>query len=289
MGNHGWLILNKPVGLTSTKVGSIIKRVFKQKKVGHAGTLDPFACGVLPLALGEATKTVPYLMNDSKAYKFSLNFGSLTSTGDIEGEVTATSSYRPTAFEIKNILPDFVGEIQQIPPIHSAIKIDGKPAYARARAGEDLFMKSRTVKIYNLTFDDYNGETAVFTVDCGTGTYIRSLGQDIAQALGTVGHLTHLKRTRVGLFTINESVSLESIQEIKPDSKCIHLLPISAVLANISSFELSQIEVTKVHNGQAIHVDEKDCLKTSAWFNGKIQAIGFIESGVFRAERVFVF
>ena len=160
----GWLILDKAEGMTSTQAGGAIKRLFHQKKIGHAGTLDPFACGVLPLALGEATKTMPFLMNRPKSYKFTLSFGTQTATGDTEGEVIATSAHRPTMNDIESALSLFTGSIQQTPSIYSAIKIKGKPAYARARAGEDIDMPSRQVEIYELSLENYDGESATLNV-----------------------------------------------------------------------------------------------------------------------------
>jgi tRNA pseudouridine55 synthase len=284
---HGWLILDKSAGMTSTQAGGAIKRIFKQKKIGHAGTLDPFACGVLPLALGEATKTMPFLMSNSKTYKFTLFFGSQTSTGDTEGEVVATSSHRPTFLQLQQALPIFTGLIQQTPPAYSAIKINGKPAYARARAGEDVIMPSRQVEIHKLTLDSFDGEFATLTVDCGTGTYVRSLGQDIAAYLGTVGHLTTLQRIRVGQFTIEHAISLENIRKIGDTLAQGVLLPIGAVLDDIPAVSVSLQEAVKVRQGQAIAMIKEDSLKVSAWYDNQIIAIGHVRENLFHPDRVF--
>jgi len=284
--SNGWLILDKAVGVTSTHAGNAVKRLFGQKKIGHAGTLDPFACGVLPLALGEATKTMPYLMGNSKTYQFTLTFGNQTTTGDPEGQIVASSTYRPSPDQLREILPAFTGKIAQTPPAYSAIKINGKAAYARARSGESVVMPSRTVVIHELSLDDYDGESAILTVNCGSGTYVRSLGQDIATTLGSVGHLTSLKRTRVGLFTIDQAISLENLQKISDTSTKGVLKPIGAVLDDIPAVSVSLEEAVKIRQGQAIVVIEDDSSKVSAWCNGQLIAIGRICDRLFYPGRV---
>lgn len=284
---HGWLILNKAVGVTSTQAGAAVKRLFGQKKIGHAGTLDPFACGVLPLALGEATKVMPFLMSNSKTYKFSLVFGSQTSTGDTEGEVIVTSDNRPTLKDLQQCLSNFTGLIEQIPPTYSAIKIKGKPAYVRARAGENVIMPPRQVEIQSLTIDSYDGEVAVLTVNCGTGTYVRTLGKDIAIFLGTVGHLTTLQRTRVGLFTIDNSISLENIRKIGDNFPQGVLLPIGTVLDDIPAVSVSLQEAVKIRQGQVVAANKEDSLKASAWYESRLIAVGHVVGGLFHPDRVF--
>lgn len=284
---NGWLILDKPEGLTSTKAGSIIKRISGQKKIGHAGTLDPFATGVLPLALGEATKTLPYLMNRKKSYDFMLSFGHQTTTDDTEGEVITTSIHRPSRNDIENVLKIFTGSIQQKPSMYSAIKINGKPAYKRARAGEALDMPERQVNIYSLFLNDYDGEQGFFTVTCGTGTYVRSLGRDIALHLGSVGHLTMLKRTCVGGFNIEHAISLEKIQKIGNTPFARFLLSIGSVLDDIPAVSVSDKEASKIRNGQAVEICESNCSNISVWSGEKLIALGHVSDNLFYPNRVF--
>ena len=284
---HGWLILNKSEGMTSTQAGGAVKRIFGQKKIGHAGTLDPFACGVLPLALGEATKTMPFLMNRPKSYKFTLFFGTQTTTGDTEGKVIATSAHRPTMHDIKSALSIFRGSIQQTPSIYSAIKIKGKPAYARARAGEDIDMPSRQVEIYELTLENYDGENATINVRCGTGTYVRSLGRDLALHLGTVGHLVMLQRTCVGTFNLDSAISLENIKKISDNSLACVLLPIRSVLDDIPAVSVSLQKAVKIRHGQAVEIDEVNSLSISVLCDNKLIALGHVQDNLFYPNRVF--
>src|SRR4051794_23104914 len=221
---NGWIILDKPVGLGSTTAVSAVKRILRQAgepktKVGHGGTLDPLASGVLPIALGEATKLCGRMLDATKGYMFTIKFGEETETLDAEGSVVATSDVRPTLEAIKTVLPRFTGEIEQKPPIYSALKIGGKAAYARARAGEDVELKLRNVTIHdlaemygtgwNLTEGDEGLlEDITFRCVVSKGTYIRSLARDIANALGTVGHVSYLRRTRAGPFSLAQAISL---------------------------------------------------------------------------------
>lgn len=284
---HGWLILNKSEGMTSTQAGGAVKRIFGQKKIGHAGTLDPFACGVLPLALGEATKTMPFLMNRPKSYKFTLFFGTQTTTDDIEGEVIATSEHRPALQDIQSALSLFTGSIQQTPSIYSAIKIKGKPAYARARAGEEIDMPSRQIEIHTLTLDHYDGESATLNVRCGTGTYVRSLGRDLALHLGTVGHLVMLQRTCVGNFNIDNAISLENIKKISDNSLACVLLPIRSVLDDIPAVSVSLQKAVKIRHGQAVEIDEVNSLSISVLCDNKLIALGHVQDNLFYPNRVF--
>ena len=284
---HGWLILNKSEGMTSTQAGGAVKRIFGQKKIGHAGTLDPFACGVLPLALGEATKTMPFLMNRPKSYKFTLFFGAQTTTDDIEGEVIATSEHRPALQDIQSALSLFTGSIQQTPSIYSAIKIKGKPAYARARAGESIDMPPRQVEIHTLTLDHYDGESATLDVRCGTGTYVRSLGRDLALHLGTVGHLVMLQRTYVGNFHIDNAISLENIKKISDNSLACVLLPIRSVLDDIPAVSVSLQKAVKIRHGQAVEMDGVNSLSISVLCDDKLIALGHVQDNIFYPDRVF--
>jgi tRNA pseudouridine55 synthase len=252
---HGWLILNKPEGMTSTRAGSIVKRLFKIKSLGHAGTLDPFACGVLPLALGEATKTMPYVVASNKEYIFDVTWGIQTDSDDREGQVIATHDYRPTTQEILAVLPQFIGEIRQVPPVYSALKIQGQPAYKRVRAGEEVVMKERFVQIHALELLDATPDKARFRVACGGGTYVRSLGRDMALALGTLGHLTYLQRTKVGKFSVNDAISLDIIAENRHTLGELPLLQsIRTVLDDIPAVPVSSEVEKKLRQGQAVHL-----------------------------------
>ncbi|WP_371396352.1 tRNA pseudouridine(55) synthase TruB [Fretibacter rubidus] len=208
---HGWVNLDKPYGLGSTSAVGKLRWLFNAAKAGHAGTLDPLASGVLPIALGEATKTVAFMQDAIKGYDFTIAWGENTSTWDVEGEVTQVSDVRPIRGQIEAVLPDFTGDISQIPPKFSAIKVDGKRAYDLARGGEDITLAARSVYVEALTLTDCTDDSASFSVICGKGTYVRSLARDISAALGTCGHVTHLRRTRVGPFTLDNAVSLEAL------------------------------------------------------------------------------
>lgn len=250
----GWLILDKPEGLNSTRAVSIVRRVFNAAKAGHAGTLDPLATGVLPIALGEGTKTVPFVMDGRKSYRFEVRWGQATATDDREGEIVATSETRPTAAEIQAALPGFLGEIEQVPPRYSAIKIEGERAYDLARADQPVEMKSRIVTVTRLELMRIvDADTAEFELDCGKGTYVRSLGRDLALALGTVGHVHSLRRLRSGPFTLEHAISLDLLdgpeQVPAPQS---HLLPIETALDDIPALALNGMEATLMRNGQAV-------------------------------------
>ncbi|HJO66054.1 MAG TPA: tRNA pseudouridine(55) synthase TruB, partial [Sphingomonas sanguinis] len=221
---HGWIILDKPLGLGSTQGVSAVKRCLRQGgygkgiKVGHGGTLDPLATGVLPIAVGEATKLAGRMLDSDKVYDFTIRFGEQTSTLDAEGEVVATSDVRPTRDALEAVLPRFTGPITQVPPAYSALKIDGERAYDLARAGEEVVLASRAVTIHSLTVgeaaDSGALEDITLTAHVSKGTYIRSLARDIALALGTVGHVTMLRRTKAGPFTLAPAISLDKLNEM---------------------------------------------------------------------------
>ena len=211
---HGWIILDKPVGLGSTSAVSAVKRALRdagepKTKVGHGGTLDPLASGVLPIALGEATKLAGRMLDATKAYEFTIRFGEETDTLDGEGQVTESCAHRPTLADVEAILPRFTGPIEQIPPAYSALKIDGKAAYERSRAGEQVEMKPRAVTVHELRLVASGTDDATLSATVSKGTYIRSLARDIARALGTVGHVSMLRRTRAGPFTLQQAISLD--------------------------------------------------------------------------------
>lgn len=254
---HGWIILDKPEGITSTKAGSIVKRLFKQKKLGHAGTLDPFASGILPLALGEATKVMPYVMSDTKEYEFEVTFGEERDTGDLEGKTTSTCTTIPTAEQIRSVLPQFTGEITQIPPKYSALKINGERAYELTRRGEDVEMKSRQVMIYELEFIKIHENKAYLRVLCGTGTYVRTLGQDIARAVGSLGYLSILRRTKVSRFSLKDSVKLDILKNSDYINHVDgYVLPIRAVLDDIPAVSVCVQQATYIRQGRSIDLPD---------------------------------
>jgi tRNA pseudouridine55 synthase len=208
----GWIALDKPTGLTSTQAVSRLKRVYNAKKAGHAGTLDPLASGLLPVAFGEATKTVPFVQDGEKAYRFTVKWGVETDTDDSEGRNTRESDDRPTRAAIEALLPRFIGEIQQTPPQFSAIKIAGERAYDLAREGEQVELKARAVTIYTLEIVDSNENETQFFMECGKGAYVRAIARDLGRLLGCFGHVTALRRTRVGPFTEEDAYTLDEIE-----------------------------------------------------------------------------
>jgi len=210
---HGWVVLDKPYGVGSTPMVGKVRWLFSAAKAGHAGTLDPLATGILPIALGEATKTVPFMMAAKKSYQFEITWGETRTTQDAEGEVIATSDVRPSQVDIEAALSEFIGEIEQVPPKFSAIKIDGKRAYDLARSGEAVEIKPRPVQVDKFTLTDCTEDTATFDVDCGKGTYIRSLARDLAAVLGACGYVSVLRRTRVGPFTLAQSITLDELEQ----------------------------------------------------------------------------
>src|SRR6478609_10380272 len=210
---HGWVVLDKPVGMTSTHAVSVVKRAFSAKKAGHAGTLDPLASGLLPIALGEATKTVPFVMDGRKIYQFTVRWGEERDTDDAEGRVDATSAARPSADDIRSLLPSFSGTIAQVPPRFSAIKIDGERAYDLARDGEVVELEARPVEIHRLSLVDIpDPDHALLSAECGKGTYVRALARDMGRVLGCFGHVSALRRTGVGSFREQDGVSLARLE-----------------------------------------------------------------------------
>ena len=258
---NGWLNLHKPLGVTSAKAVAIVKRSLRPTKIGHAGTLDPLASGVLPLALGEATKTMQFCMDTTKEYEFTVKWGEATDTGDVEGKIIQTSDVRPTDKQIFDILPQFIGDISQTPPAYSAIKINGKRAYELARQGEVVEMKVRQVMIYDLEYlessaEATNKQEGKFRVSCGKGTYIRSLAQDIAAALGTCGHVTRLMRTKVGNFSIKDAILLENVEKtVYKNAASEGLMPVDTVLDDIQVLEFTSEEASRLKNGQKLGLD----------------------------------
>lgn len=259
---HGWLILDKPRGLGSTQAVGAVKRNLREAgygkvKVGHGGTLDPLAEGVLPIALGEATKLAGRMLDASKTYDFTIGFGEETDTLDAEGEVTARSDYRPSRGEVDAVLPRFTGAIEQVPPAYSALKVDGRRAYDLARGGAEVELARRAVTIHTLTpvRVDTNGALDVITLRAhvSKGTYIRSLARDIARALGTVGHVTYLRRVKAGPFREDQAISLDKLNEIGKGAPLQdHLLPLEAGLDDIPALALDPTSAQAVRQGREL-------------------------------------
>jgi tRNA pseudouridine55 synthase len=247
----GWLAIDKPLGLSSAQVVGKVRHLLNAAKVGHGGTLDPLASGVLPIALGEATKTVSYVMDGSKTYRWRVRWGEATSTDDREGHVTETSAVRPTRAAIEAALGGFMGEIEQVPPAYSAIKVDGERAYDLARAGEVVELKSRIVRIDGFTLVDMpDADHADFETISGKGTYIRSLARDLARVLGTVGHVTVLRRTACGPFREANAIPLESLAELgQGPAPWAFMLPVETALDDIPALALTEAEARRLQSG----------------------------------------
>lgn len=297
---HGWVVLDKPVDMTSTQAVGAIRRAFNAQKAGHAGTLDPLASGILPIALGEATKTVPYAVDGEKAYRFSVQWGVETTTDDAEGETARTSELRPSADQINAVLKDFVGEIEQVPPAFSAIKIAGERAYDLARGGEKVELAARPVVVHRLTLVEH-GENGVsqFEAECGKGTYVRAIARDIGRRLGCFGHVVALRRTRVGPFVEANCVSIDDIRAgSSPDAAdgCADdlarfLTPVSAALAELPELLVSSSDAASLARGQAILIRGRDApiLNGPAYATskGRLIALGQLEKGALHPTRVF--
>jgi tRNA pseudouridine55 synthase len=248
----GWLVIDKPYNMGSTKVVGKCRFLTKAQKVGHAGTLDPLATGILPIAFGEATKTIPFMMDAKKTYRFTVTWGEERTTDDIEGDVIETSGIRPTQDQILKALPDFIGVIKQRPPIFSAIKIDGKRAYDLARAGEAVEMKEREVEVFDLKLLESDLQSATFEMECSKGTYVRSIGRDLARKLGTLGYISMLRRTKVGTFDESDTISLEKLEEL------VHSAPLEEWILNVVTVldDILALAVTK---------DQADFLKNGGF------------------------
>lgn len=255
---NGWIILDKPLGLGSTQAVSAVKRALRtagepKTKVGHGGTLDPLATGVLPIALGEATKLAGRMLDATKAYDFTIRFGEETDTLDLEGQVVATSDSIPDRTAVEAVLPRFTGPIEQVPPAFSALKVDGQRAYDLARAGEEVELKTRAVAVHALSLLDFNGRDATFSATVSKGTYIRSLARDIAQALGTVGHVTMLRRTKAGPFSLKQAISLDFLDDAaKARDLTRTVLPLGAGLDDIPALPVTPDQARLLRHGQAL-------------------------------------
>ncbi len=265
---HGWVNLDKPKGISSAKAVAIVQRVFDAAKAGHGGTLDPLASGALPIALGEATKTVGFAMGQIKTYEFTLAWGAETSSDDVEGEVTHQSENRPDDSAIDAALASFVGEIDQVPPAYSAIKVGGKRAYLLARQAENLDLapqlKPRKIRIDAFKRLGSGSDYARFYVVCGKGAYIRALARDLGRNLGTAAHVTDLRRLSVGNFHVNDSISLDFLESLPHSSAALkHLQPVVSALDDIPALPISENEAVKLRHGQtlpALSLSVRKCL-----------------------------
>jgi tRNA pseudouridine55 synthase len=285
----GWLILDKPYGMSSTQAVGKVRWLFDAEKAGHAGTLDPLATGILPIALGEATKTVAYAQGGTKRYRFTIAWGSATSTDDAEGEIVATSAVRPAAEAIAAALPRFTGDILQRPPAFSAILVGGKRAYAMARAGETVELEPRPVRIDALTLVEHTADASTLEMVCEKGTYVRSLARDLAEALGTRGHVVMLRRTAVGAFDEGRAITLPAL-EAATDRDAL-LLPLAASLAALPELRLDAAGAHAVSTGAAVLLTGAGAPVglPEAWAShaGRPLALGYVAKGSFHPTRVF--
>ncbi len=294
---HGWVVFDKPLNMSSTQAVGKIRWLFDAEKAGHGGTLDPLATGLLPIALGEATKTVQWAMDGRKTYQFRIQWGAETETDDLEGAITSQSDLRPAQDSIESILKNFLGEITQVPPIYSALKIDGERAYDLARAGEKPEMTPRLVMIEELRLlDASNPEFADFETVCGKGTYIRALARDIGRALGCLGHLTLLRRTQVGSFAEKDMISLEKLEELRhrPDHDTAlkgALRSIVTVLDGIPALAVMDQDAAKLRQGQSVLLRGANapinCEAVLVNHDGRPLGICEISQGSLKTKRLF--
>jgi len=291
----GWIILDKPIGLTSTQALGAVKRLFLPDKAGHAGTLDPLASGLLPLAFGEATKTVPFVVDGAKRYRFTITWGSATDTDDADGAVIRTSDVRPTRVEIEAALPSFVGEVTQIPPRYSAVKVDGQRAYDLARDGVEVELKARTVTIDRLAIvGEPTDEAVTLEADCGKGTYVRSIARDLAEMLGTAGHVSELRRTRVGPFGEADMVTLDTLRAMAEDPQAAidrFLRPPAAALEGLATLDVDRVAASRLRRGQSAILrieptfgEDEDI---GALHGGELLALCRAQQGAIQPVRVF--
>jgi tRNA pseudouridine55 synthase len=295
---HGWVVLDKPVGMTSTHAVAVIKRLFTAKRAGHAGTLDPLASGCLPIALGDATKTVPFVMDGRKAYSFTVRWGEERDTDDAEGRAVAMSDARPTAEAIAAALPAFIGAIEQVPPRYSAIKIEGERAYDIARDGEEFELKPRTVLIDRLVLEGMaDADHSVFRAECGKGTYVRALARDLGRLLGCHGHVSALRRTAVGPFAESDMISLEGLESLCHRaafgelSLADALLPVATALDDIPALAVSRADAARLQRGQAVLLRGRDAptVRGTVYVtaSGSLIALAEVDRGEVVPKRVF--
>ena len=278
----GWICLDKPYDLTSTHAVGRVRRLFNAQKAGHAGTLDPLATGILPIALGEATKTVPFMVDADKTYRFTIAWGRTTATYDREGETIDSSDMRPTRDAIEAALPAFVGRIEQVPPAYSAIKVDGERAYDLARAGEEVVLAARTVTIHGLRIVDLPDPDHVeLEMDCGKGTYVRAIVRDLALMLGACGHVSILRRTRVGPFTEARAIGLEMLEDF--GHKAAHLealLPVETALDDIPELAVTAEDAFRLKQGRPIVLVPRQVETLKARLNPGSRTVSAMAEGV---------
>ncbi|MBV0913363.1 tRNA pseudouridine(55) synthase TruB [Anianabacter salinae] len=288
----GWLVVDKPAGITSTAVVNKVRWAFGAQKAGHAGTLDPAATGVLAVALGEATKTVPYITDALKAYRFTVRWGAATNTDDAEGEVIDTSDTRPTDDAIRAALPAFTGDIRQVPPQFSAVKVDGVRAYAKARDGEEMDLAARDLFVESLEMVERpDADTAVLEMICGKGGYVRSIARDLGQALGCLGHVVTLRRVWSGPFEASDGITMDEVERLAKDPALDeHLLPLEVGLADLTELPCASDGVTRLRNGNPGRVLSSDAeYGDEAWasYDGRAVAVGIYRAGELHPTRVF--
>ena len=295
---HGWVVLDKPVGMTSTHAVSVIKRLFSAKRCGHAGTLDPLASGALPIAMGEATKTVPFVMDGRKLYRFTVRWGEERDTDDAEGRVVAESLDRPSIEAIQAVLPRFTGLISQVPPRYSAIKIEGERAYDLARDGEVVELQPRPVEITRLDLVEVpDADHTVLEAECGKGTYVRSLARDMGRTLGCFGHVSALRRTAVGPFASESMVLLENLENLchraaaGEGSLADALMPVETALDDIPALAVSRADAARLSRGQAVLLRGRDAPNFTGTISvtvaGQLLALAELDRGEIVPKRVF--
>lgn len=283
----GWVVLDKPTGISSAAAVNRVKWAFQAQKAGHSGTLDPAATGVLAVALGEATKTIPVLEDVQKAYRFVVRWGQATNTDDAEGVVITSSEIRPDAATIRAALAGFIGDIFQVPPQFSAVKVGGERAYALARAGEAVELAARSLRVQSLVLvDQPDSDHAVFEMVCGRGGYVRSIARDLGQVLDCLGHVVTLRRLWTGPFSLEQAVGLERFEDRSPELDGL-LLPVKAALGGMVELECSVAQSTLLRNGMAVRLGG---VEGAAWVScgGAPVAIGVVLGAEFRPGRVFV-
>ncbi len=287
----GWVVLDKPEGMTSTRAVGAVRRLFDAAKAGHAGTLDPLASGLLPIALGEATKLAGRLMDSPKCYAFTVRWGEARDTDDAEGEIVATSDRRPKRADIRALLPDFLGDIEQRPPVYSAIKVQGERAYDLARSGRPVELRPRRVRIDRFELLEHDGgdcDHASFEVDCGKGAYIRGLARDLGARLGCFGHVVKLRRARVGPFDQSDAIFLDKLEDLRHKGALDEtLFPIEAALDDIPALVVTETEAARLRNGQAVRVPSTKAGTVCVMADGRPVALAEVEGGEVRPVRVF--